>query len=149
MSRLDGELEKRHPNTLNAIKVMFTTYPRVDQLLAFDTTPQTTGRTVRYHTSYFRNSTTDHYSRSWLLANVHVVMQQLTNYRDTLFDDFSAISRERGTKLYDLLLHEYNVWETLAKANLKTPLEWLQNRELTGRRSTIDELLQELRCCHT
>jgi hypothetical protein len=104
MSRLDGALEKEYPGTIDKIMVLFTSYPRVEQLLALDSNPQSTQMGIRYHTSYFNHAINHPYSRSWLLANVHVVMQQLKHYKDTLFHSFPAISRDRHTRLYDTFL---------------------------------------------
>jgi hypothetical protein len=148
MSQFDEELENKYPGTLEAIMDVFATYPKRDQLLAFDTIPQTTERSVRYHTSYFTNSTTDHYSRSWLLANVPVVMHQLQQYKDTLFDEFLEISRERHTRLHERLLLEYQTWEPLADAGFKLQFPQIQKRECTGNKN-LDALLEELRCAHT
>jgi hypothetical protein len=141
MSQFDAELENKYPGTLEAIMDMFATYPKGDQLLAFDTIPQTTERTVRYHTSYFTNSTTDHYSRSWLLANVPVVMHQLQKYKDTLYDEFLEISRERHTRLYERLLFEYQKWEPLADAGFNIQFPQIQKRECTGNKN-LDALLE-------
>jgi hypothetical protein len=148
VSRLDGELEKTHPGTLDAIMVMFTTYPRADQLLgfdmAFDSNQQST-QGVCYHTSYFTYSTTDHYSRSWLLANVRVVMQQLEKYKNTLFNDFPTTSRERHTRLYNTLLAEHKAWDTLARARFQPSFKKIQSREVTGHDTNLYALLEELR----
>jgi hypothetical protein len=148
VSRLDGELEKTHPGTLDAIMVMFTTYPRADQLLAFDMafdSNQQSTQGVCYHTSYFTYSTTDHYSRSWLLANVRVVMQQLEKYKDTLFNDFPTTSRERHTRLYNTLLAEHKAWDTLARAHFQPQFKKRQTREVTGHGTNLQALLEELR----
>jgi len=146
MSQFDEELENKYPGTLEAIMDMFATYPKGDQLLAFDTEPQTTERTVRYHTSYFRNSPTDHYTRTWLLANVHVAMQQLQEYKNTFFEQFMEVSRERHTRLYESLLLEYETWEALAlgKAGFKIPFRHIQKRDCTGK-TTLHALLEELK----
>jgi len=152
VSQFDEDLKKKYPGTQEAIMDMFATYPYGDKLLAFDTIPQTTERTVRYHTSYLRNSATDHYTRSWLLANVHVAMQQLQEYKNTFFEQFMEVSRERHTRLYESLLLEYETWEALAlgKAGFKIPFRHIQKRESTGRRpgpqnSRLPQLLEELK----
>jgi hypothetical protein len=142
MSRLDGELEKTNSGTLEVIMVLFTEYPRVDQLMAFDSNPQSTEMGLRYHTLYFIN-------RNWLLANVYTVMQQLKTYKMTLFDKFPEISKDRHTSLYNTLLHEYKKWEDLAKARLYAVVQDTQKRELTGAKSTMSVLLEELKCCRT
>jgi hypothetical protein len=121
----------------------------VEQLLALDSNPQSTQMGIRYHTSYFKHAINHPYSRSWLLANVHVVMEQLKHYKDTLFHSFPAISRDRHTRLYDTLLIEYNNWERIAKANFKPPLTWSQHREWKGKMQTVHALLEELKYCHT
>jgi hypothetical protein len=149
MSRLNGALEKEHPGTLDKILVLFTSYPRVEQLLALDSNPQSTQMGIRYHTSYFNQVINHPYSRSWLLANVHVVMKQLEIYKNTLFNSFPAISRDRHTRLYDTLLIEYNNWERIAKANFKPPLTWPQHREWKSKMNTVRALLEELKYCHT
>jgi hypothetical protein len=151
ISKFDEELDNKYPGTQESIMDMFATYPKGDQLLAFNTNyPQTTERTVRYHTSYFTNSTTDHYTRSWLLANVRVTMQQLQEYKNTFFEQFMEVSRERHTRLYESLLLEYQTWETLAlgKAGFKIPFRQIQKRDCTGN-TTLHALLEELRCAHT
>jgi hypothetical protein len=149
ISQFDEELQNKYPGTEEAIMDMFATYPTGDNLLKFSTKyPQTTERTVRYHTSYFTDSTTDHYTRSWLLANVRVAMQQLQEYKNTLFEQFMEVSRERHTRLYESLLLEYQTWEPLAIAGFNIQFPQIQKRECSGNKN-LDALLEELRCALT
>jgi hypothetical protein len=142
VSRLDGELEKTNPGKLEAITVLFSEYPRIDQLMAFDSNPQSTEMGVRYHTSYFR-------SRSWCLANMYIVMDQLQTYKKTFFDQFPEISQDRHTRLFNTLLQEYKKWEDIALARLNTTFKNIQNREVTGTMGNLTALLEELKCCRT
>ena len=125
------------------------TIPGRDQLVTSFTHPQYKNYQWCYNTSYLKFSSTNKLSRSWLVANLHTLVLQLKQYKDTFTAQLPANDIMEHEFKYACVIDAYDKWFKLAAPRVKVPFRTLQQREVNGQHTNLRALLEELRCIHT
>ena len=162
---LVASLDRRLPPTcqvaVDTLNLEIAKFPRWSQLLGavYKLDPPPRGEYAWYSwTSYSVFSTTDSFSRSWLLANLTHFIQELNNCKQLFTDAMPESNRAEHDRRYNKLLAAYESWRTLASSKMSVPFTQLQKREYNGNgnqcggpnkrhQSTMLQLLDELQKC--
>ena len=93
-----------------------------------------------YHTSYVGFSSTNKWSRSWLLASLPALLAQLERCARTCTFEVAERLRAEADKLYDQITNAYAAWHALAAAAVQGSFRAAQVRqwEETGGRPRAD-----------
>jgi hypothetical protein len=101
-----------------------------------------------YNTSYLTFSSTNRLTRSWLVANLPTIVRELNNFKTTFTNQLPADKREEHENLYNSLMTVYENWRKMAEPRVKVPFHNIQRRELVGRNTNMQGMLEELRLCN-
>lgn len=155
----DRRLPHRCQLAVHTLNLEIAKFPRWSQLLGavYKLDPPPLGKYVWYWwTSYSVFSTTNSFSRSWLLANLPHFIQELKNCKQLFTDAMPESNRADHARRYEALLAAYESWWALAASKVAVSLTGLRKREESGviyagrckrHQSTLLQLLDELQKC--
>ena len=161
----DGRLPSTCQVEVDKLKKLNVEFPTSQHQLRMLFRPRPQGMFLyAYHTSYVQFSSTNKWSRSWLLASLPALLAQLEQCHRTCTFPVAESLRAEADTLYDKIKNSYAAWEALAKAAVQAAFQAAQvrRREETGgrllgpsqqqqsaaasmRAQRVEELLHELR----
>ena len=163
--------DRRLPSTcqveVDELKKLKAEFPTSQHQLRMLFRPRPQGMFLyAYHSSYVEFSSTNKWSRSWLLASLPALLAQLEQCHRTCTFPVAESLRAEADRLYGQIKSSYAAWEALAAAAVQAAFRaaQLRGREETGgrprgpsqqqqsavasmRAQRVEDLLHELRVC--